>query len=81
MDFHRWLQQQRDRTDAVGELACILLDDPISPLWSNRLSTYSTFLVYRNQSGELNQALESAFAEWRRDKAMAFLKEPKDNQP
>ena len=63
MNFHQWLEYQQAREDAIGALARQLLHDPISPLWSNRLSTYRSFLIYRNAQSSF-AALTAAFGEW-----------------
>lgn len=65
MDFSSWLQTQRTRQDFVGQLAEMLLSDPMSPLWSNRLATYRSYLIYCDSDQQLSDALTTAFEEWR----------------
>ncbi len=67
MEFQKWLKSQEGRQDVIGELARELLQDPLSPFWSNRVVTYRSFLIYRNSLKRLTDALELAFYEWRRD--------------
>lgn len=69
MGFGDWLYQQRNRTDPIGRLARQMLNDCISPLWSNRRITYHSYLVFRNADQQLLQALDSAFAEWEKQLA------------
>jgi len=63
MNFHQWLEDQQTREDTVGALARQLLQDPISPLWSDRLSTYQSFLIYRDAQSSF-ATLTAAFGEW-----------------
>ncbi len=67
MEFQQWLAIQRNRTDLTGDLARQLLADPLSPCWSNRLSTYRSYLRARNAGIEITNALQSTFCDWRRN--------------
>ena len=67
MRFSDWLHKQKDRDDAVGELARRLWADVGGPIWSNNPDNYRGYLASQEDSSEVMAVLEEALSEWRAD--------------
>ena len=66
MTFYRWLQRQKERTDAVGEFARYAIKDKLFPRECRALHL---FLLRYEGLPERRTGVKAAHREWRRWRA------------
>lgn len=76
LSFNAWLQRQHTRTDAIGDLARDMRNDPHWPKRKRSLARYSDHIRVSSYSEGALQALYYAWYEWGKEHARQERQRP-----